>query len=226
MSSLDAGWFRLITNILIQSRDLAMVARWHQCGTMMSQMLARASFSAVCLTVFPFEFRPRTFTIGFYEKNSIMSELMILECSFPLNETAVKKECLFYKWWFVWFLQLVNWMEHHAPTSAKRSIVEMLSATPCRVWLTKSMRMRDVITLFACCNSSHPLLMFQTHTVEAVRTFPVSNDSFVRFHSYCLFVENTQSKCREIEEFHHAWEQAVLVWVFDWKPIDYDIVSG
>ena len=25
-------------------------------------------FSAVCLTVFPFEFRPRTFTIGFYEK--------------------------------------------------------------------------------------------------------------------------------------------------------------
>ena len=40
----DAGWFRLITNILIQSRDLAMIARWHQCGTMTSQMLARASF--------------------------------------------------------------------------------------------------------------------------------------------------------------------------------------
>ena len=61
MSSLDTGWFRLITNILIQSCDLAMIARWHQCGTMTSQMLARASFSAVCLTVFPFEFRPRTF---------------------------------------------------------------------------------------------------------------------------------------------------------------------
>ena len=45
---------------------------------------ARASFSAVCLTVFPFEFRPRTFTIGFYRKSSIISELMILECSFPL----------------------------------------------------------------------------------------------------------------------------------------------
>ena len=44
MSSLDAGWFRLITNILIQSRDLAMIARWHQCGTMTSQILARASF--------------------------------------------------------------------------------------------------------------------------------------------------------------------------------------
>ena len=43
-SSLDAGWFRLITNILIQSRDLAMIARWHQCGTMTSQMLACASF--------------------------------------------------------------------------------------------------------------------------------------------------------------------------------------
>ena len=42
-------------------------------------------FSAVCLTVFPFEFRPRTFTIGFYGKNSIISELMILECSFPLR---------------------------------------------------------------------------------------------------------------------------------------------
>ena len=42
-------------------------------------------FSAVCLTAFPFEFRPRTFTIGFYGKNSIISELMILECSFPLN---------------------------------------------------------------------------------------------------------------------------------------------
>ena len=42
-------------------------------------------FSAVCLTVFPFEVRPRTFTIGFYgKKNSILSELMILECSFPL----------------------------------------------------------------------------------------------------------------------------------------------
>ena len=85
MSSLDAGWFRLITNILIQSCDLAMIARWHQCGTMTSQILVRASFSAVCLTVFPFEFRPRTFTIGFYGKNSIISELMILECSFPLN---------------------------------------------------------------------------------------------------------------------------------------------
>ena len=90
MSSLDAGWFRLITNILIQSRDLAMIARWHQCGTMTSQMLARASFSALCLTVFPFEFQPRTFTIRFYGKSSIISELMILECSFPLKRTGMR----------------------------------------------------------------------------------------------------------------------------------------
>ena len=67
-----------------------MIARWHQCGTMTSQMLARASFSAVCLTVFPFEFRPRTFTIGFYGRNSIISDLMILECSSPLNLFCLK----------------------------------------------------------------------------------------------------------------------------------------
>ena len=42
-------------------------------------------FLTVCLTVFPFEFRPRTFTIGFFGKKSFISELMILECSFPLT---------------------------------------------------------------------------------------------------------------------------------------------
>ena len=50
LSSLDAGWFQQFTNILIQSRDLAMIARWHQCGTMTSQMLARASFPSVWLS--------------------------------------------------------------------------------------------------------------------------------------------------------------------------------
>ena len=45
-------------------------------------------FLTVCLTVFPFEFRPRTFTIGFYRKKSFISELMILECSFPLTQHA------------------------------------------------------------------------------------------------------------------------------------------
>ena len=65
-----------------------MIARWHQRGTMTSQMLARASFSAVCLTVFPVEFRPRTFTIGFYGKKSFISELMILECSFLLRPSS------------------------------------------------------------------------------------------------------------------------------------------
>ena len=43
-------------------------------------------FLTICLTVFPFEFRPWTFTIGFYGKKSFISELMILECSFPLNK--------------------------------------------------------------------------------------------------------------------------------------------
>ena len=43
-------------------------------------------FLTVCLTVFPFEFRPRTFTIGFNGKKSFISELMILEFSFPLIE--------------------------------------------------------------------------------------------------------------------------------------------
>ena len=33
-------------------------------------------FLTVCLTVFPFEFRPRTFTIGFYGKKSFISELI------------------------------------------------------------------------------------------------------------------------------------------------------
>ena len=42
-------------------------------------------FSAVCLTVFLFEFRPRTFTIGFYGKNSIISELMIFGVQFSFK---------------------------------------------------------------------------------------------------------------------------------------------
>ena len=74
-----------------------MIARWHQCGTMTSQMFARASFSVVCLTVFPFEFRPRTFTIGFYGKKLIISEIMILECSFPLRNSHFKDRLLLYR---------------------------------------------------------------------------------------------------------------------------------
>ena len=61
--------------------DCEVAPVWHHDVT-----IARTcQFSVVCLAVFPFEFRPRTFTIGFYGKNSIISELMILECSFPLN---------------------------------------------------------------------------------------------------------------------------------------------
>ena len=49
----------------------------HDCevAPLASQTLTGAFFFAVCLTVFPFEFRRRTFTIK--------SELLILECSFP-----------------------------------------------------------------------------------------------------------------------------------------------
>ena len=47
-------------------------------------------FLTVCLTVFPFEFRPRTFTIGFCGRKSFISELMILECSFSLNTGPCK----------------------------------------------------------------------------------------------------------------------------------------
>ena len=50
-------------------------------------------FLSVCLTVFPFEFRPRTFTIGFYGKKYFISELMILECSFPLTSCTHLPHC-------------------------------------------------------------------------------------------------------------------------------------
>ena len=62
-------------------------------------------FCAVCLTVFPFEFRPRTFTIGFYGKNSIISELMILECSFPL---IFFLPSFFELWFFFLFVSAVR----------------------------------------------------------------------------------------------------------------------
>ena len=62
--------------------DCEVAPEWHHDVT----NARMCQFSAVCLTVFPFEFRPRTFTIGFYGKNSITSELMILECSFPSRQ--------------------------------------------------------------------------------------------------------------------------------------------
>ena len=60
-----------------------MMVRWHHWHHKRSHV---PFCFAVCLTVFPFEFRPRTFTIGFYRKKSIRSSLMILEWSFPLLE--------------------------------------------------------------------------------------------------------------------------------------------
>ena len=47
-----------------------------------------APCSAVCLTVFPFWLQPRTLTIGFFRIESIRSDFMILECSFPLKKNV------------------------------------------------------------------------------------------------------------------------------------------
>ena len=100
MSSLDAGWFRLITNVLIRSpaRDLAMIARWHQCGTMTSHRPH--------VPVFPPSVWPSSrsnFDLGpspsdSTEKNSIISELMILECSFLKRPVRVNNTLV----WEVW----------------------------------------------------------------------------------------------------------------------------
>ena len=88
MSSLDVNWRGLIPadheyldSVAWPCHDCEVAPVWHHDVT----NARTCQFSAVCLTVFPFEFRPRTFTIGFYGKNSIISELMILECSFPLK---------------------------------------------------------------------------------------------------------------------------------------------
>ena len=78
----DSGWSRI-------SWFSRVTLPWLRGGTSVAPWRHKCShvpvFFAVCLTAFPFEFRPRTFTIGFYGKNSIISELMILECSFPLS---------------------------------------------------------------------------------------------------------------------------------------------
>ena len=71
---------RLIMNILNRSRDLA----WARGGTTDVTNARTCHFFAVCLTAFPFEFRPQTFTIRFYGKKSIKSELKVLECSLTL----------------------------------------------------------------------------------------------------------------------------------------------
>ena len=79
---LRTKWFRLIMNISNRSRDLA----WLRGGTTDGTNTHTCHFCTVCLTGFPFEFQSWTFTIGFYEKKSIKSELMIFECSFPLKQ--------------------------------------------------------------------------------------------------------------------------------------------
>ena len=67
-----------------RSRELLTPGTMTHAGRAASSPEIFRPFLTVCLTVFPFEFRPRTSTIGFYGKKSFISELMILECSFPL----------------------------------------------------------------------------------------------------------------------------------------------
>ena len=70
-----------------------MIVHEGEMAPLTSQMLARANFLAVCLTIFLFDFRPRIFAIGLHGKKSIRSGLMICECSncFPLGFIAESK---------------------------------------------------------------------------------------------------------------------------------------
>ena len=84
---------------------------WHHDSCRPRGVVTR-DFSAiltVCLTVFPFEFRPRTFTIGFYGKKSFISELMILECSFPLRQGPLHE-----------FLVIFDFSSHHSIEDVQR----------------------------------------------------------------------------------------------------------
>ena len=58
-------WFRLIMNISGGSCDFAW---WRGDATDVTNDHT-CHFYAVCLTVFPFDFWPRTFTVGFYKKS-------------------------------------------------------------------------------------------------------------------------------------------------------------
>ena len=89
---IDSGWswtFR-ISHVTVYVGEVA---------PLMSRTLAHAIF-AVCLTVFAFEFRPQTFPNGLYGKKTITSELMILECSFPLINALFVH---------VWKLSKIRW---------------------------------------------------------------------------------------------------------------------
>ena len=82
MSSLDTSWFRLITNILIQSRDLA----WLRGGTSVAPWRHKCSHVPVFPSFVWPSFRPN-FDLGPSPSDSteIISELMILESRFSFN---------------------------------------------------------------------------------------------------------------------------------------------
>ena len=71
-------WFWAIMNVSIRSPGGARL--W--VDTKDVKNTCTCQFFAVCLTLFRLEFWPRTFSIGLYEKNLVMSEIVILECNF------------------------------------------------------------------------------------------------------------------------------------------------
>ena len=82
----DSGWSRI-------SWFSRVTLPWLRGGTSVAPWRHKSSHVPVFRRLFdrlPLEFRPRTFTIGFYGKN-IISELMILECSFPLMRESAKE---------------------------------------------------------------------------------------------------------------------------------------
>ena len=85
MSSLDAGWFRLITNILIQSRDLAMIAStsvapWrHKCSHV---PVFRRLFDRLPVRISTSDLHHRIL------RKKLSYQLMIMECSFHLTSCS------------------------------------------------------------------------------------------------------------------------------------------
>ena len=102
-----------------RSRELLTPGTMTHAGRAASSPEIFRPFLTVCLTVFPFEFRPRTFTIGFYEKKSFISELMILECSFPLR----------YRKWWKWAKNASNSNAFKLKTGHARDLLFVSSAS-------------------------------------------------------------------------------------------------
>ena len=110
-------------------------------------------FSAVCLTVFLFEFRPRTFTIGFYGKKSYQSlwiwSALFLECLRRDGGSA---------WLKMWrtliplpnFIVLTKW--GGCPPPLRQFPIEATSVIFGRSFFRGAWRDRDTNDIFAHCS--------------------------------------------------------------------------